>query len=69
MALSRTPSERHWSDTAIALAGLFLYGSLYEPLRALLGHDGLLMATTLVYLLGLRLVANLTARALQASPG
>ncbi len=61
-----TPSERHWSDTAVALAGLFLYGCLYEPLRSLLGNDGLLVAVTLVYLLGVRLVANLMARALQA---
>ena len=65
---ARVPSARHWSDTAVALAGLFLYGSLYEPLRSLLGHDGLLIAVTLVYLLGLKLVANLTARTLQANP-
>ena len=53
---------RLWSAWFTALAGLFVFGAIYEPLREFLGHDGLLLAAIAGYLLGLRLLGNVVAR-------
>jgi hypothetical protein len=53
---------RLWNTWFTALAGLFVFGAIYEPLREFLGHDGLLLAATAGYLLVLRVLANVVDR-------
>ncbi|MDB4542862.1 hypothetical protein N9241_01325 [bacterium] len=48
--MTRGYYKRHWVSAAIALAGLFVFGYLYEWLRRFLGSDFVLICVALMYL-------------------